>query len=315
MTLKTSPKAFASVGEAVCFVLADVAAPTVPLEVRIESPLKTDGPLGLKRMYAAADRSLAVNVAPYLRTLLAPRPFTAAARTAPVRIVVSGGGVATYTSPYVTLAAGKESLPANEILSSGPSARVVGPTDVDEIAVVTSATVQPLVVFEYNGGTCIDASMDDVTSKDMIAVRVDVAKCIQLAAAKAMVHSKFVTAFKIRLRLTSGGTVTYLDRSYTIDRAPRTGVRLGWVNRLGAIDCHTFPVLEKITHRAGERVRTLASESLNTQDALWLAEILDSPIVWQMDALSAEPVDLVDGALVISPAFPSFVTLAIKPKE
>lgn len=293
---------------------ADVADPTTPLEVRIESPAKTGLVIGRKRMYAADDRSLTVNVAPYVRSMLETALFSAPLRSAPVRVVVAGAGVATYTSPYVTLAAGRKNLPANRILSAEPDEAVVGEYDFDEVAIVTSATVQPELVFVKDGREHLYMGLDSVASKEMIVIKADVRKWLIRLMSVANVPYDDVDRFILRLRLVSGAVQTIVERRYRVANRP-AGVRLAWVNRYGAVDFHTFPTVEKQTHRPGETLHTLLSEPLGAAGAEWLAEILSAPTVWRMDADAATELEVVDGQIVSQADQPTYVAIDVKPKK
>lgn len=332
MTVKTQPKAWSSVGGAVCFELADVDYPHKQAKVAIESPAQPSVPLGVKAMYPAEDRSLVVNVAPYLRSLLDPQPILdkstgatlAAFRTAPVRLAVTPLSLQlAYNTPYVNLAAGRENLEVNTILSAGPERVVVAPTDRDEFSLVTTAIVQPTLVFKHGNTTYTDSSMNTILAKEMIAMVVDVPDCIRRAATKAGIEEDEVDAFTIRLKLSTSGGNVYLEKFYTVDRRPSRGVRLAWINRFGAIDYHTFPVVES-TRSRGTNVGTpaarceeetrLISEPCDENRAGWLAEILSSPNVWKMEGTTKTSLKIADGEILTSPLKPTYITLAVTPK-
>lgn len=316
MTIKTLPKAMQSAFRPACFVLSGAGSPQTAVDVAINTQLQPGAPIGTKRLYPAPDGTVSVNVAPYLRGFFDVKPIfreTSGPGLATGRLVPCSVSAAGYTSPIVQLGSGTEDIPTSEILSAAPSHVTVGPTDMDEVALVTTAKVIPELVMHYWGDDYVERTMSQIASTGMIAVSIDVADCIRRLKDRVRVPEERVNDFILRLRLVSGSVETVLERHYTIDKERTGGVRLAWVNRYGAIDFHTFPTIEAVRTDGKKQTHTLVSEVCDEGRAKWLSEIFSSPRVWRADGKTLEQVTVADGEVVASPLKPTYVSLSITP--
>lgn len=348
MTIISLPRPFQTAFREARFVVGGLDTPETGLEVEIRTPVSPQ-PLGVKRIWAPATStslgSATINAAPYARTLLAIEPLcrlpagatAPSSRLAPCQIAAPGERM---SSAVVNLTGGTVDAPQNEILSAGPSVAVIGADEKDEISVITPSRVAVEVIFTVDGTTHTDRSMGEIVSKGMITVVVDAADVVARAAAatdgigsgSGSAAAAVVTEFLVRLRLiSSSGIETWLERQYVLRSAGgRAGRRLAWVNRYGAVDYHTFPVVDSVTHTGSRTtidtpagVRTVATAAARTERLIsepcaagkveWLAEILSSPAVWSVDGSTFERVKVADGKIVTSPLKPTHVSLEITP--
>ncbi len=115
-----------------------------------------------------------------------------------------------------------------------------------------------------------------------------------------------------------------------MDRTSKEGRRLAWLNRFGAGDYHTFPVVAE-TRVSGERTRiftrdgyrTVAtdaaaseivlSEPCDAATAMWLAGIFSSPAVWRITGPEFERVEVSGGEVRSSPLQPQTVRVEVLP--
>ncbi len=103
---------------------------------------------------------------------------------------------------------------------------------------------------------------------------------------------------------------------YLLGAPMSDGVRLGWLNRYGAVDYFTFRALQRHLVCDKESVMTpsgaltvssrgsaewlLSSGYLSCHDATAVAELLCSPRVWLMEGATATPHQITDHSVVVS---------------
>ncbi len=330
MIVTTYPKAYQSAFREALFVLGAVNGSN-GVDISINTPLKPGQPLGVKRIYAQNEAS--VNVTPYVRGMIEVKPVcdkphglvVGTDRTIPCAISAAG-----LTSNTVILSGGVEDLPIDTILSAAPDTVRIAYGEKDEISVITSRVVDPVVASVYGGEEHFDyQTLSDVISSNMITAVVDPKALCGVFANALQVELDKITEFTIQLRLT-GGTEPekILSRRYIIDYYGVGGRRLAWVNRYGGVDYYTFPTVSK-TRNTGSRTRmettdgyktrttmaskheTLVSEPCDGVMVDWLAEIFSSPDVWLVKGSEYEKVEVSGGEVVSSPLQPTRVNVEI----
>ncbi len=333
MNVTTNPKLFGSAFRPACYGLAGVQPPAaggVDIEIRSYG---TDEVLGVKRLYTSGTAS--INVAPYARRFLSPRPMCDRAQglfIAPDRAyfcyLVSEG----FISDPVALCAGVEDAPTDVIASLAPADVRIAPGEKDEIPILSGDWITPEIIFHRAGTTYTDTSMGRRNVLGMVAAVIDPEAVCGIYAARTGGAASELTEFSVRLRLSASGFENEIvERRYTIDRTARTGRRLAWINRFGAIDYYTFPQAAEF-RSTGSRssVETpagrltvgtdarqslkLLSEPCDAVTAGWLSEIFSSPEVWMVEGASFEKVDIADGGVVASPLKPSVVEVVVSPR-
>ncbi len=363
MYIASLPTPFQTAFRPACFSLGGMDTPPAGIDVHILTPTSPT-PLGVKHVFApkigSTYGSVTVNASPYARTLLAIEPLcglpagpvSAASRLAPCQVFAPSENVGTA---IVSLTGGAVDAPQNEILSDGPSVVAIAAGEKDEISVITPTRVVPEVVFSVDGVMHTDRSMAEISSKGMITVVVDAADVIARAAAAvgsgsgsgsgagagsgAAIGGSPIDEFTVRLRLvSSSGIETRLERRYLLRKtshstagiAAISGRRVAWVNRYGAVDYYTFPVVSAVRHSgrtttidtpvglrttgtANARTQTLVSEPVDDSRAEWLAEILSSSAVWAVDGSNFERVKVSGGHVATSPMKPTHVKIDISP--
>lgn len=330
MNVVNYPIAYQSAFRPVPFVLGGVSALS-GLDVSI-LPASGAAALGVKRVYG--DGGIAVNVAPYVRSLLSPEPLCGQPmgmiadqrRCAGCR--VSAGG---YTSDVAYLTAGTEDAPANTILSASPTAMKIRPGEKDEMSVITAgAAVKPFIVFTCGGVEYTVDSMPANSGEGMHSFVVDAAAVAELFAAMTNAGPGEMDGFDVVLRVSAPEGDIYLTRRYEFDAAPHNGRRLAWVNRYGAVDYYTFPAAagqkvsgskERITTADGVRVvassavesLTLVSEYEAAETLGWLGEVLSSPRVWMVEGGGITAVDVADASVGFDHALPGSLAVTVIP--
>lgn len=323
------PIRYGSAFRPACFALEGINAPGgVDIEIRT---VAGDQLLGVKRIYSSSGAS--VNVAPYVRRLLDPAPMCGSApgvhigtsRAASCFIASAG-----FRSDAVMLCAGTEDASANTLLSAAPRTVKIAPGEKDEIGVISGDRVVAEVTFRRG-----DASRTEILGQrnatGMLAVVVD---ADSVCRAYSLVTGGSVgepVDFKVRLKLEQAGfEERVIEREYILDRGVRTGRRLAWVNRYGAVDYHTFPVCEEFRSEGGRtRVETpagyrtvataagrslkLLSEPCGALTAEWLSELFSSPAVWMVDGSRFEKAEVAAGEVVCSPLQPTVVSVTVSP--
>jgi hypothetical protein len=333
MKITSYPTPYGSVYRPACVSLAEVQAPE-GIDIDIMS---TDGSvlLGTKRIYS--DSTARINVAPYLRRLLAPVPLcdrghgiiTTTGRDA--SCVVKAAGV---TSSSVTLCGGTEDSPLDTLLSAAPPVVKIAPGERDEMSVLSGGIVEPVVTIQWNGATYTDSTMGQKLYSGVLTAVIDPDTVCHKLHLRTGAPLDAPDGFSVRLQLRQAGRENVVvERRYVIDRSVRGGGarRLAWLNRFGVVDYHTFPVAEEFSS-SGERTRIvtsggfrtvatsgvqslrLLSEPCDEVAAEWLSEIFSSPLVWMVDgANSYERVEVAAGGVVCSPDRPTVVSVTVSP--
>jgi hypothetical protein len=309
MEIISIPRQYMSAFDSPCFEISGVAT---PLDVVIGSDSETPGrprPVGSKRIYPAS--RVSVNAGPYVRQGLVIEPVfgekTAektetgipTAALTPIAVpkrtlscLISAGGL---NSAAAILTGGTEDAPLGAILSAAPEKVSIRPGETDEIAFITGGS--PLMVdltWETTGGEVTETLTDGLSHHGMIVVPVDADSVAALFETRTGVPADKLQGFRIELRTPDNPDTT---RRYTLDRTSTGGKRLAWVNRFGAVDYHTFPVVAESRHSGsrtrietpagfrtgatgGGSVERLLSAPCDPSMARWLAEIYSSPAVW-----------------------------------
>lgn len=330
MTIESYPVPYQSAFRPAPFVLGGVAAPS-GIDVSV-LPASGGMPLGVKRFYGTGE--IAVNAAPYVRGLLSPKPLCGEAmgmisdqrRFAGCRVSAPG-----ITSAVVYLTAGTENAPVGTILSAAPETLRIRPGEKDEISLITAGSaVKPLVLFAH-GGT--DHTVDMLaanTGSGMHTFVVDAEAVADRFAAMTGAGPRDLTGFTVMLRVSMPGGDLYLTRRYEVCANRCDGCRLAWVNRFGAVDYYTFPVVaERVLSGSRERIRTaegwravstaaggwttLVSEYEPAETLGWLAEVFSSPSVWMVAGNSATAVDVADASAGFDPLKPGTLVVKVRP--
>ncbi len=329
MTVTTFPRPYQSVFRDACFSLAGIPTPEVDVSIRA---VGQTAPLGIKRIYTEGGGG-SVNVAPYMRRLVAPEPlcgFSAGMVAGIGRVVSCFVEAPGYTSAAIALTGGTEDAPLDTILSAAPRTVKIRPEEKDEIAVITGGTaVKPVIVFNHGGVEYVDDSHGAFTGNGMAAMVVDADAFGRTFTSLTGAAEEEMTGFAVRLTIRTGTpSETILERRYTLDRVSGAGRRLAWVNRYGAVDYHTFPTLAEV-RSAGSRTRiytsegyrtvattaerseTLFSEPCDAAAAEWLGEIFSSPAVWEVDGVRYERTEVAGGGVEHSPLRPAVVSVTL----
>lgn len=324
MVVTNFPKPYQSAFREACFTL-DGAQTDGNTDVGIFASGVAE-PLGVKRLYGTGAKS--VNVAPYLRRLFSPEPlcakphaiYEAAGRVVSCRVEVPG-----FSSAAVPLTFGTEDAPTDAALSARGERVVIRPGERDELSVIASGgRVEPAVLFSVGGVEHRDDSYYAfMTSKPVVMV-VDADVAGATFERLTGLPAEEMTEFTVELAL--GEAV--VRRRYAVDRTSRGGVRLAWVNRFGAVDCYTFPVVAE-KRISGERTRILSaggyrtvatasetsevlvSDQCDTATGEWLSEIWSSPVVWRIAGSEFERVEVAKGELRCSPLHPEAVAVVV----
>jgi hypothetical protein len=329
MNVVAMPTGYGSAFRPACFVLEGVGAPGgVDIEIRAGGD---DRLLGVKRIYSPAGAS--VNVAPYVRRLLDPAPMCGGAagihageaRAASCYLSAPG-----FISPEAMLCAGTEDAPANTLLSAAPPVVKIAPGEKDEMGVISGGGVVVEVSFR-RGEVLYVEPMGQLDAPGSLAAVIDADAVCRAYASRTGGAEDGLTGFTVRLRLRQTGMEGRLiERRYTMDRTLRTGRRLAWVNRYGAVDYHTFPAAEEFRSGGGRsRIETpagyrtvatraeqslkLLSEPCDERTAEWLSELFSSPAVWMMRGSNFEKVEVASGEVVCSPLQPTVVSVVVSP--
>lgn len=332
MNVISYPKAYQSAFRDACFVLDGLSAST-GADIAISS-FSQHGVLGVKRVYTEGEAS--VNAAPYIRRLLAPQPmcgipmdvyFTSKRAAA---CYVSAGG---KNSKAVYLTAGSDDAPVNAIISASPGVLKIRMDETDEIsAAVPLGSMKPLIKFRHEGFEYTDRSQPAYVSEEIQAFIVNVNDIGRLFTANTGAPVSQMTEFTVSLEIRIDSSYTYSQRRYEIDRNTKTGRRLAWINRYGAVDYYTFPYVaggrvsgsrERIytpdgyrtVATAAETTETLLSEPCDAASAGWLSEIFSSPAVWAIDGTHYEKVEVAAGSADYSAACPGTVAVTIGPAK
>jgi hypothetical protein len=199
------------------------------------------------------------------------------------------------------------------------------------MSIISEDRVTPVITFRRGGVTHTDTSMGERNAEGILAAVVDVDAVCQAFSRQTGAAADELADFTVRLRLEQQGFVgRVLERRYIIDRGVGGGRRLAWLNRFGAVDYHTFPIVEefrsggsrtRIETPAGYRTTAtvaqqsvkLLSEPCDTQAAEWLSEVFSSPAVWMVDGGSCERVEVAAGEVVCSPLEPAIVSVVVSP--
>jgi hypothetical protein len=330
MIISSYPVAYQSAFRAASFVLAEVDA-LEGLDVEI-LPATDDEPLGVKRIWGEGE--FAVNVAPYVRSLLSPGPLCdrslglISEQGRYVGCRVSAVGV---TSQVVYLTAGTTDAPTDTILSAAPAYVTIHRGEKDEISVIVeSGSLKPSISFVWEGTQYTDNSFLVTIGSGMRNFVVDEDAIAHRFANLTGVAKENMQQFTVTLKISVGGSNTDLSRHYTVDKTPHGGVRLAWVNRYGAIDYYTFPFIESRT-LSGTKGRILSTEGWQTvtseaqewttltseyeqADTLeWLAELLSSPKVWRVEGNVATQMDVANGEVSWNFTAPGNITIKVRP--
>jgi hypothetical protein len=241
---------------------------------------------------------------------------------------ISGAGV--VSRPAILCGGSCDGQP-NTLLSASPADHTIAPGERDEMSVVSEDRLRAEIAFTRGGVTHTDTSIESPAVEGVATLVIDAddiaARFRRLTGGSA----EELTAFTVTLRPTQAGFENRrLVRRYTVDRTPRTGRRLAWINRLGTIDYHTFPVAAEFrsggshtlveTSSGPRTVATGATQSLRllsrpctASEAEWLSEIFSSPAVWTVDGTGFERVGVAPGEVVCTPLSPTVVSVVISP--
>lgn len=323
------PARYGSAFRPACFTLAGVQAPQgVDIEIR---SVAGNALLGVKRIYSAEGAS--VNVSPYVRRLLDPVPMCdraagihlGTARAASCYLSAPG-----FVSNAVMLCGGTEDAGANVLLSAAPPVVRIAPGEKDEMGIISEGRVSQVITFR-RGNTAYTEQTGQRNADGSLTAVVDVDDVCRIYASRTGAGADELSEFTVRLRLEQAGFEgRVVERKYVIDRSVRTGRRLAWINRYGAVDYHTFPVAEEFRSE-GSRIRVetisgyrtvataarqslkLLSEPCDAASAEWLSEVFSSPAVWMAGGAGLEKVEVAAGEVVCSPLQPTIVSVVISP--
>ncbi len=292
-----------------CFTLAGVQAPG-GIDIEIRSGAGNE-PLGVKRIYSSGEAS--VNVAPYVRRLLEPSPMcggaagihVGTARTATCFLFAPG-----FVSETVTLCGGSENALPNILLSAAPSVVKIAPGEKDEMGIISGDRVYCDISFSRGEIHYIEP-MGQRNAAGMLAAVIDADAVCRAYASRTGGEASEPADFTVRLRLDQPGFESaVIERKYILERNVRTGRRLAWINRYGAVDYHTFPVCEEFRSGGGRsRIETPAGYRTVATRMEQSLKLLSEPC----DAPTAEWLSELFSSLICSPLQPTIVSVTVSP--
>lgn len=284
---------------------------------------------GTKRYRGASVYS--VNIAPYLQGCFRVEPLNAGGwlrKTTAQRCVSAAVGYAGERTTARLTTAGIEAVPAGSWLFDGPCRRRLKATELDEVSFVglgnLSAHVELVTRQQFRFEFDTDALL---SSNDMVTLCVSGAEVDTYLRGLSGLGLSFDDLYSIRATVMAGSTAYLPSVVWLADRVP-TGVRMQWINRLGAIDCYTF----RGTHTAQEKTskdrvqlgagwwqagaettteHTVFSDFENDDTLRWVAGVVSAPRVW---ADGVEVVVTSDAAGILCAA-PGQIELAYTEKQ
>ena len=332
MNIKNYPEQYASVFAPVTFDISGIQLDKY-LGVDINIILKgSDTPVGTKRFNNTPRMS--VNIAPYAKSCLSITPLrTGDLQQMPQRAVAMALSANGITSEYRFVAAGREVLPTEALLSEWTQ-RTISMGEVDEFSFIPpSGEIKLHVHSKDAAGEEQSIGFAPISAEEgmIVACVVNTREIAQYIASE---NSKIDTQNLVEISYSIYfGAEEAFEVRYKVVK-PTGGVRLAWVNRYGVIDCYTFPtttqrhtlVKRQAERTNGEKVvvpldraweQVTISSGLQPQKVVAsLAEVLTSPKVWQWDEGKWSECIITDSALTTHQADePCAISLTVRPSK
>ena len=330
MNIKNYPEQYASVFAPVVFDISGIQLDKY-LGVDINIMHKgSDTPVGTKRFNNTPRMS--VNIASYAESCLAITPLrTGNLQQMPQRAVAMALSANGITSEYRFVAAGREVLPT-EVLLSEWTQRTISMGEVDEFSFIPpSGDVWVEIHCEDAAGKQYATRLAPFSAEEgVVSCVVNTRELASIITTESALDTENLA--KIRYSVYYGADEVFAV-SYKVVK-PTGGVRLAWVNRYGMIDCYTFPttterqtIVKRQAERAnGEKVvipldkaweQVTISSGLQPQKVVAsLAEVLTSPKVWQWDGAGWSECIVTNSALTTHRADePCAISITIRPAK
>lgn len=331
MNIKNYPEQYASVFAPVIF---DISGIQLDKYLGVDINIMRKGsstPVGTKRFNNTPKMS--VNIAPYAQSCLSISPQrTGDLRQMPQRAVAMALSANGITSEYRYIAAGREVLPT-EVLLSELTQRTISMGEVDEFSFIPpSGEIRVHVHSKDMAGKEQTIGLAPFSAEEgMVTCVVNTQVIAQYIASE---NSKIDTQNLVEIRYTVYfGAEEAFEVRYKVVK-PTGGVRLAWVNRYGVIDCYTFPTTtqrQTLVKRQAERTngenvvvpldraweQVTISSGLQPQKVVAsLAEVLTSPKVWQWNEDRWSECIVTDSALTTHRADePCAISLTVRPSK
>lgn len=264
-----------------------------------EVEVYADNILQGKKRYRGA-MTYPVNIAPYLHSSFRIVPFNAGGwlrKSTEQRCVTAAIGYAGERTTARLVTAGVRSLTIGSWLFEGPCRRCVKATEFDEVSFIGSGNLSVHVElitrqrfrFEFDSDTLI-------STNDMITLCLSGAEVDTYLRGLAGLSLSFADLYSITATVRDGSTI-YLPPIVWLADHVAAGVRIQWINRLGAVDCYTFrgnhttqEKTSKDTAQMNSGLRqigaevtvehTVFSDYENDETLRWVAGVVSAPRVW-----------------------------------
>ncbi len=320
MNIKYCPTDYASVYQKAVFGCADVTPDEQGVAVADIIVGNNIEALGQKLYHNRVEFD--VNVAPFVQELVEVVPQSskgfneAAKRTVEISVRVGDD-----RSPRVILAAGTQALEQGVLLSSSKN-RVIAPSQTDEIAFIPTSTEvwASITVTDTQGRKYSWREAPYLyDGRGVVTYGVDASAIMAEAEVQAGVEPDSICRIEVGIlfEMTEAFVVVYEVKRST------QGVRLSWVNRYGAIDSYTFPIVNQSkivttdnpsAPKSAWRCLTISSDILPRQQIEWLAEVATARLVWMVEGDTQTPCEVLSDMVVVEQAEgPCAVKFVVKP--
>lgn len=252
-----------------------------------------------KKRYRGAS-SYSVNIAPYLQSSFRIEPLNAGGwlrKTTGQRCVTASIGYRDERTTARLMTAGISTLSIGNWLLSGPRRKRIKATETDEVSFIGSGNLFVRVeiitrqqfLFSFDTETLI-------STNDMVTLCISGWEIDDYLRGLAGLNLSFEDLYSVEVSVMNGSTLYLPPITWMGDLTPG-GVRVKWINRLGAIDCYTFrgthTKLEKIDkdtvqlstglRQVGAKVtteHTVFSDYESDEALQWIAGVVSAPRVW-----------------------------------
>lgn len=328
MNIYNYPEQYASVFAPVVFDIRGMRLDThLNADVNIVQIGATE-PIGTKRFYNSSKAK--VNIAPYAESCLQIVPKKSCdLEYRPKRVVAMAVEVNGEVSEYRFVAAGREVLPT-EVLLSNLTQRVISMGEVDEFSFIPPrGDVWVEIRTEDAAGRQYTTRLAPFYAEEgVLTCGVNTQTLAQMIAQESNLDTENLSKFHYRVYYADSEA---FEVRYTVVK-PTDGVRLAWVNRYGMIDSYTFQsVVERqtIVKRQTEKScdgkvaipigkaweQTTITSGLQPQQIVaGLADVATSPKVWQWNGSGWSECIVTDSAITTHRADePCAIKLTIRP--
>jgi hypothetical protein len=330
MNIKNYPAQYASAFSPVVFDISNVQGDkSQGVDINILLKGKTT-PVGVKHFFNTT--TMSVNIAPYAQSYLSISPQrTGDLQLMPQRAVAMALSANGITSEYRFVAAGREALPSEVVLSEWTK-RTISMGEVDEFSFIPPSEEIWVEIHSEDivGRHHATRLAPFFAEEGVVTCTVNTQELARIIEQESKVDTENL-AF-IRYSVYYGAELAF-EVHYKVVK-PTGGVRLAWINRYGMIDCYTFPTIteeQTIVKRQAERSngekmvfpidraweQTTISSGLQPQLIITtLANIVASPKVWQWKDDKWSECIVTDSALTTHRADePCVINLTIRPSK